>query len=170
MSIEDELQLLAIERESAFESALDELDLDPPDFLLRRMRAYLADQEDHARIRHFAEKSVQLKQLTDGFQELECHAVQFASGSRLDFNIRMQKKQTGWRMTQFKFHLRLPPARKVNMVRVHLNVNRTRDALIVPRCHLHIGGGKRAHVPFPIMSPRLTLQVVCDVIEPDVGL
>ena len=61
MSIEDELQRLALERENAFESALDELDLDPPDFLLRQMRAYLAEQEDHARIEHFAEKSVQLR-------------------------------------------------------------------------------------------------------------
>jgi len=33
-----------------------------------------------------------------------------------------------------------------------------------------IGGGKRAHVPFPVMSPRLTLQLVCDVMEPDVGV
>jgi hypothetical protein len=82
----------------------------------------------------------------------------------------MKKRQTGWQITQFKFHLHLPPARKVNMVRVHLNVKRTRDPLIVPRCHLHVGGGKRAHVPFPIMSPRLILQVLCDVIEPDVGM
>ena len=170
MSIDDDLQRLALKREDAFESALDELDLDPPDFLLRQMRAYLADREDHGRIKRFAEKSVQLSQQTDGIQDLECHAVQFASGSSLDFNIRIKKRQTGWRMTQFKFHLHLPPARKVNMVRVHLNVKRTRDALIVPRCHLHIGGGKRAHVPFPIMSPRLTLQLVCEVIEPDVCL
>jgi hypothetical protein len=170
LSIEDELQRLALEREDAFDSALDELDLDPPDFLLRQMRAYLAEQVDHGRIKHSAEKSVQLSQQTDGIQELECHAIQFASGSSLDFNIRMKKQQTGWRITQFKFHLHLPPARKLSMVRVHLNVQRTRDALVVPRCHLHIGGGKRAHVPFPIMSPRLTLQLVCDVIEPDAGL
>ena len=170
MSIEDELRRLAIEREEACESALDGMDLDPPDFLLRHMRAYLADQEDHARIRNFAEKSVQLRQGTDGIQELKCQAVRFASGSSLDFNIRMKKQQTGWRMTQFKFDLHLPAARKVNMVRVHLNVVRTRDVLIVPRCHLHIDGGKRAHVPFPIMNPRLTLQLVCDVIEPDIGL
>ena len=164
------MQRLALEREDAFESALDELDLDPPDLLLRRMRAYLAEQVDHGCIKHSAEKSVQLKPPTDGIEELECHAIQFASGSSLDFNIRMKKRQTGWRITQFKFHLHLPPARKVSIVRVHLNVTRPRDALVVPRCHLHIGGGKRAHVPFPIMNPRLTLQVVCDVIEPDVGL
>jgi ABC-2 type transport system ATP-binding protein len=125
---------------------------------------------DHGRIKHFAEKSVQLSQQTDGIQKLECLAVQFASGSSLDFNIRIKKQQTGWRMTDFEFNLQLPRARKVNMVCVHLNVSRTRDALVVPRCHLHIGGGKRVHVPFPIMSPRLTLQLVCDVLEPDVGL
>jgi hypothetical protein len=170
LSIEDELQRLALEREDSFESALDELDLDPPDFLRRQMRAYLAEQEDHGRIKRFAEKSVQLSQRTDGIQELECQAVQFASGSSLDFNVRMKKRQTGWRITQFKFHIHLPPARKVNMVRVHLNTTRNRDALTVPRCHLHIGGGKRSHIPFPIMSPRLTLHLVCDVIEPDVGL
>jgi hypothetical protein len=170
LSIEDELQRLALKREDSFESALDELDLGPPDLLLRQMRAYLADQEDHRRIKHLAEKPVQLSQRKDGIQELECHAVQFASGSRLDFNIRLKKQQTGWRIIQFKFHLHLPPARKVQMVRVHLNVKGTWDALTVPRCHLHIGGGKRSHVPFPIMSPRLTLHVVCDAIEPDVGL
>jgi hypothetical protein len=170
VSIEEELQRLALDRERALESALDELNLDPPNFLLRQMRAYLADQEDHGRIKHFAEKSVQLRQQTDGIQELECYAVQFVSGSSLDFNIRMQKQQTGWRILQFKFHLHLRTARKVSMVRVHLNVKQARDALVVPRCHLHIGGGKRAHVPFPIMSPRLTLQLVCDVLEPDVGL
>jgi len=175
LSIESELQRLALDRENAFESALDELDLDPPDFLLRQMRAYLADQEDRARIKHFAEKSVQLEVLPtsrkqpDVIQELKCGAVKFASGSSLNFNIRMKKEQAGWRMIQFKFHLRLPPERKVDMVRVHLNVMRMRDTLTVPRCHLHIGGGKRAHVPFPIMSPRLILQLVCDVIEPDVG-
>jgi hypothetical protein len=134
------------------------------------MRAYLADREDHGRIKHFAEKSVQLSPQTDGIQKLECLAVQFASGSSLDFNIRMKKQQTGWRMTDFEFNLHLPRARKVNMVCVHLNVSRTRDALVVPRCHLHVGGGKKAHLPFPIMSPRLTLQLVCDVIEQDVGL
>jgi hypothetical protein len=93
-----------------------------------------------------------------------------SSISSLDFNICMKKQQAGWRITQFKFHLRLPAERKVGMVRVHLNVERARDPLLVPRCHMHIGRGKRAHVPFPIMSPRLILQLVCDVMEPDVGL
>lgn len=116
---------------------------------------------------HTWPSGVHLSQLKDGIDELACDAVRFASGSILDFNIRMKKLQTGWRITQFKFHLRLPAARKISMVRVHLNVEGTRDALVIPRCHLHIGGGKRAHVPFPIMSPRLTLQLVCDVIEPD---
>ena len=169
MSIEEELRKLALEREKAIESALDELDLDPPDVLLRQMRAYLADREDRGRIQRFAEKSVHLSQLEDGIDELACDAVRFASESILDFNIRMKKLQTGWLITQFKFHLHLPRGRKVSMVRVHLNVERTRDALVIPRCHLHIGGCK-AHVPFPIMSPRLTLHLVCDVIEPDVGL
>lgn len=170
MSVEDELQRLALEREDAFEAALDALDLDPPDRLLRQLRAYLAVQEDRRRIKHFAERSVRLSQQTGGIQELECHTVQFASGSRLDFNVRMQKEQTGWRITQFRFHLHLPTERNVAMVRIHLNVGRMRDPLVVPRCHLHVGGGERAHVPFPIMNPCLTLQLVCDVIEPDLGI
>jgi hypothetical protein len=82
----------------------------------------------------------------------------------------MKKRQTGWRITQFQFHLHLPTIRNVDMVRIHLNVKRKQDPLVIPRCHLHIGGGKRAHVPFPIMSPRLTLQLVCELIEPDVGI
>jgi hypothetical protein len=53
LSIEHELQRLALNREVGFESALGELDLEPPEFLLRQMRAYLADQEDHGRIKHF---------------------------------------------------------------------------------------------------------------------
>lgn len=170
MRVEEELRRLALEREDAFESALDALDLDPPDLLLRQMRAYLADQEDHGRIGHFVEKSVQLSLRTDGIEELDCHAVQFASGSSLDFKVRMKKRQTGWRITQFQFHLHLPTIRNVDMVRIHLNVKRKQDPLVIPRCHLHIGGGKRAHVPFPIMSPRLTLQLVCELIEPDVGI
>ena len=92
MSVEGELQRLALERENAYEAALDALDLDPPDRLLRQLRAYLAVQEDRRRIKHFAERSVRLSQQTGGIQELECHTVQFASGSRLDFNVRMQKQ------------------------------------------------------------------------------
>jgi hypothetical protein len=170
LNVEDELRQLALQRENAFESALDALDLDPPDRLLRQMRAYLADREDHGRIKRFVEKSVLLSLLTDGVQELYCQPIQFTSGSSLDFRVRLKKQQTGWRITQFQFHLHLPAARTVNMVRIHLNINRTRDPLRVSRCHLHIGGGKRAHVPFPIMSPRLTLQLICDVMEPDVGM
>ena len=169
MSLDDELQRLALDREQAFELALDALDLEPPDRLLRQLRAYLADQEDHGRIKHLEEKSVHLEYQTDGIQELDCHAVRFASGSTLDFKVRMKKRQTGWRITQFMFHLHLPNARTISMVRIHLNTQRTRDPLVVPRCHLHIGGGRRAHVPFPIMSPRLTLHLVCHEIEPDIG-
>ncbi len=170
MSIEDELKQLALEREEACESALNKLDLDPPGLLLRQMRAYLAEEVDRGRIKRFIDKAVQLSHQDDGTQELECPSIQFVSGSSLDFKVGVKEQRSGWRITQFKFHLHLSPTRKVSMVRVHLNGERTRDPLIVPRCHLHIGGGKRAHVPFPIMSPRLTLQFVCSVIEPDIGL
>jgi hypothetical protein len=170
LSIEDELQRLAIEREQAFEAALDALDLDPPDRLLRQMRAYLAEQEDHRRIKRSVEKAVQLSRQADDIEQLDCPRVEFTAGSSLDFKVKMKRQGAGWRMTQFQFHLHLPPGGSVDMVRIHLNVGRTRDPLVVPRCHLHIGDGRRAHVPFPIMSPRLTLQLVCDVIEPDVGI
>ena len=169
MSPDDELKLLALQREQAFELALEELDLEPPDRLLRQLRAYLADQEDYARIKQFGEKSVYLRQESDGIQELACDTVRFASGSTLGFKVKMEKQQTGWRITQFMFHLRLPTARMIGMVRIHLNTHRQRDPLIVPRCHIHIGDGKRAHVPFPIMSPRLTLHLLCNEIEPDIG-
>jgi hypothetical protein len=169
LSLDDELKRLALQREQAFELALDDLDLEPPDRLLRQLRAYLADQEDYARIKQFEEKSVHLVQEADGIQELACDTVRFASGSMLDFKVRMEKHQTGWRIVQFMFHLRLPTTRMIGMVRIHLNTHRTRDPLIVPRCHIHIGDGKRAHVPFPIMSPRLTLHLLCNQIEPDIG-
>src|SRR5208283_1072761 len=120
LSIEDELKQLALEREDAFESALNKLDLDPPEFLLRQMRAYLADEVDRRRIRRFVDKAVQLTQQEDGIQELGCTSIEFVSGSSLDFRIRMEKQQTGWRIDQFQFHLRLPTDRKVSMVRVHL--------------------------------------------------
>jgi hypothetical protein len=110
LNVEDELRQLALQRENAFESALDALDLDPPDRLLRQMRAYLADREDHGRIKRFVEKSVLLSLLTDGVQELYCQPIQFTSGSSLDFRVRLKKQQTGWRITQFQFQDKGPTA------------------------------------------------------------
>jgi len=167
LSIDDELLQLARAREAEFESALDTLVLPQPDLLLRQMRAYLADQDDHGRIKRFAETSVQLGEDEDA-KQIKCSAVGFVSGSTLDFSIKLKKWQTGWRVSQFKFDLHLH-GRKVSMIRFHLNGKQSWNPLVVPRCHVHIDGGKRAHVPFPIMNPRLTLQFICEVIEPDIG-
>jgi len=150
-------------------SELDALDVDPPDRLRIQLRAYLAVQQDQRRIGTPVERLIFLSSRTDGIQELDCPEVNFASGSRLHFKISLEKHQTGWRLIQFLFHLRLPAERTVDMVRIHLNKQQAREPLLVPRCHMHIGGGSRAHVPFPIMSPRLILHLICDVIEPDVG-
>jgi hypothetical protein len=112
LSVEDELKRLALEREAAFESALDALDLDPPDLLLRHMRAYLSEQMDRYRIIRRSEKLIHLSAQPDGIQELVCDAVHFTSESKLDFKVRMTKRQKGWRINQFKFHLRPPAERK----------------------------------------------------------
>jgi hypothetical protein len=55
------------------------------------------------------------------------------------------------------------------MIRIHLNREGGHDPLNVPQCHFHIGDSK-AHVPFPIMSPRLMVHLICEHIEPDLGL
>jgi hypothetical protein len=55
------------------------------------------------------------------------------------------------------------------MVRIHLNPATLHDPLRVPRCHLHVGDSQ-AHIPFPIMNPRLILSLICEHIEPDFGV
>ena len=79
----------------------------------------------------------------------------------------MEQEQGGWLVKRFKFHLHLA-RRSINMVRIHLNQEGGHDPLNVPRCHFHIGDSK-AHIPFPIMSPRLTLHLLCEYVEPDLG-
>jgi hypothetical protein len=80
----------------------------------------------------------------------------------------LDREQRGWRVMLFEFHLRLPSERNINMVRIELNSQASYDPLI-PRCHLHVGGSQ-AHIPFPIMNPRLILSLVCEHIEPDFGI
>jgi len=119
------------------------------------------------------EKAVQLHQLGHGVSKLECSSVKFVSESRLEFTVWMEPQPPGWRISEFEFNLILPRQREVTTVLIHLNAQRGRDCLKVPRCHLQIGrGGKhgRAHIPFPmfpIMSPLLMLHLICEVIEPD---
>lgn len=63
MNIEVELQRLALERERAYETALVGMDLDAS-LQLRHLRAYLARQQDHKRIRGALEKAIQLRRIT----------------------------------------------------------------------------------------------------------
>ena len=166
MSIEEELAELARQRESVDDADRNYL-LPEPAILLRQLRAYLARQADYGRIRRTNEKIPQLTAVPGGLDELACPSIRFSSGCRLDFNIRLVKRQQGWMLHQFKFHLRLP--RKVHMVRIHLNTVPSREPHVVPRCHLHIGDSK-AHIPFPLMNPRLILDLLCERIEPDLGI
>lgn len=170
MTVESELQRLALERAEAYETAISALDLGDPARVYRQIRAYLAELEDHGRIKRFRENMLPLRAAQDGVQELRCVPIELTSGSRFEFTIKMRQQQGICRLIEFEFHLNLPPARNVDMVRIHLIPERPRDPLQVPQCHMHIGGGERAHVPFPIMSPRLILHLVCEVIEPDIGV
>lgn len=170
MSIEEDLRRLARERAEAYEAAVASLDLDHPAMVFRQMRAYLFELENRRRIKRFEAGKLHLRLTGDGIQELRCDPMELTSGSRFEFTVKMRQQQGICRLLEFEFHLDLPAARSVGMVRIHLNPERPRDPLQVPQCHLHIGCGERAHVPFPIMSPRLTLHLVCEVIEPDIGV
>ena len=172
MSAEDDLTRLARERESASEVALTALIVDRPDILRRHFRAYLSRQVDLRRIRRPAEAIPGLGSVDGGLKELACLegvAVEFLSGSLLDFSIQLEEHQRGWWLKRFKFHLRMPGSRAIGMVCIHLNHKSWHDPLAIPRCHLHVDDS-RAHVPFPMMNPRLILHLLCEPIEPDFGL
>jgi hypothetical protein len=170
MSVEDELLRLAREREDASDGALGRLLLEPPDTLRRQLRAYLGRQADHRRIAPGTyDKVLRLQTVQGGLNELSCEDLEFSSGVRLDFQIQLQQAQGGWCVKQFTFHVHLPKPRAISMVRIHLNPCASHDPLAVPRCHFHIGDSG-AHIAFPIMNPRLILHLICEHIEPDLGL
>jgi hypothetical protein len=168
MSVEEELLQIARERDAATEIALAELMLEPPDLLRRQFRVYLSRQVDYGRIRRTNERIPQLITVQGGLNELSCPELEFSSGVRLGFNIRLEEQQRGWLVKQFKFSVLLPERRGIRTVQIHLNAAGSHDSLNVPRCHMHIGNS-RAHVPFPVMNPRLILHLICEHIEPDVG-
>jgi hypothetical protein len=170
VTVGEELDRLATDRERSLEAALASLELEAPHRLRKRLRAYLGQQEDERRVKPISDDIVRLETLPGGVQALVSRGVEFTSESHLDFSVQMNQQQVGWRMIRFRFHLHLPPTRGVNMVRIHLDPEPRREPLRIPRCHLHIGGGRRSHVPFPIMSPLLTLHTICEVIEPDIGV
>lgn len=168
MSWEDELKVLARDRESAWQSGLSLMMVDHPGTLRRQLRHYLAEQANCRRLKQTYDDVPRLEAQSGGFQELVCDEVEFWSDSRLTFNVQMEREQTGWLIKRFKFHLHLA-RRSINMIRIHLNQDAGYDPLNVPRCHFHIGDS-RAHIPFPTMSPRLMLHLLCEQIEPDLGL
>lgn len=166
MSPEDELVELARHREAATEDALLGMILDAPHSLRRQVREYLRRQVDYRRIKRPDEGIPQLETIPGGINELTCPSVDFLSDARLDFKIQFEENQRGWFVKQFQFHV--PAPRSIRMVRIHLNAATVRDPLAVPRCHMHVDG--KAHVPFPIMNPRLILYLICEHIEPDFGV
>jgi hypothetical protein len=168
VNIEKLLQL-AREREARTEDALAGILLEPPDRLQRELRHYLSRQVDYDRMKRTDEKIPQLTQVQGGFNELACPDAEFSSGARLEFRIQLETSQCGWLVKRFRFHVYLAQARSIDMVRIHLNEETPHDPLTVPRCHMHIGNS-RAHIPFPIMDPRLILHLICDYLEPDFGV
>lgn len=167
MSLEDELMALARDRERDYESSLSQMHLDHPAMLGRQLRHYLAEQSNRRRLKRTYD-APRLDTHAGGLQELVCEEVEFQSDCRLSFKIQLEEEQLGWLVKRFKFHLHLA-GRRINMVRIHLNQVEWHDPLIVPRCHFHIADGQ-AHIPFPIMSPRLMLHLLCEHIEPEIGL
>jgi len=141
--------------------------LDHPGTLRRQLRHYLAEQSDRGKLKKTYDVP-RLDTLEGNLIELVCEDVEFQSESRLSFNVQMENQRTGWLVKRFEFDLRLV-RRSVSKILIHLNAERGRDPLKVPRCHLHVGESK-AHIPFPILSPRLIVHLICEHIEPDLGL
>jgi hypothetical protein len=168
LSVEDELVRLASHREAAAEAHLAALTLGSPGVLGRQLRSDLHLQVDRRRIEHTNEKVVQIETIGGGLTDLVCRELAFSSGGRLEFQIQLEEDLRAWRLKRFKFHVHLPHERGIRMVRIHLNPEIGHNPLAVPRCHLHIDDS-RAHVPFPVMNPRLILHLICEHIEPDFG-
>jgi len=169
LSVEDELLQLARERENKTQAALHETLLQPG-HLRRQLRDYLVRQaDDYDRMKRPDDRVPHLTMVPGGLNELACPGAEFADGSRLLFDIQLEESQRGWFVKRFRFHLHLPPSRNIKMVRIHLNPETWYDPLRIPRCHLHVGDSG-AHIPFPIMSPRLILSLICEHIEPDFGV
>ena len=167
MSIESELLQLAREREAKSEGALAEMLVESPDLLRRQLRDYLFRQVDSGRMKRPDEKILRLNSVQEGFRDLACPKAEFSSGTHLQFNIRFEDTQGGCLVKRFQF-IYLSPARRIKVVRIELNAEPSRDPLSVPRCHLHIGNSE-AHIPFPIMDPRLILYLFCEHLERDFG-
>lgn len=167
MRWEDELTELAQERENVCQANFSQIMVDHPGNLRLQLRSYLAVQADYHRLKRTYDNRPRLDTHAEGLQELVCDEVEFQSDSRLDFKVEMRREGTGWLIQRFQFHLHLA-GRSINMIRIHLNQDVGHDPLRVPRCHFHIGDSE-AHIPFPLMSPRLMLHLICEHIEVDLG-
>jgi hypothetical protein len=165
LSWEDELQSLARDREDEYQSSISQMVLEHPGTLRKQLRHYLAEQANRGTLKKTYDNVPRLVTIDERLQELVCEDVEFQSDSRLSFKIKLEFDQRGWLVRQFKFDLLLA-GRSINRVSIHLNPVAGYDPLKVPRCHFHIGNGE-AHIPFPIMSPRLMLHLLCEHIESD---
>jgi hypothetical protein len=163
---DEELAQLARLRDEATQAALDALSVDA-DRLFRQIRHYLKRQTDYGRFGHLKENAVERETVKGGW-ELKCKHLAFSSGSEMKFCIRLEAGQQHDAVRQFYFDVKLAQPRPIGRVRIHLNPQMGRDPLSVPRCHLHIEHS-RPHVPFPVLDPRLILQLMCEHIEPDMG-
>lgn len=150
------------------ETALGAMLIESPALFGRHLRQDLSRQIDSGRMKRTDDRIPQLAAVPGGLNELECPGAEFADGGRLLFNIQLEESQRGWLIKRFRFHLHLPPSRNIKMVRIHLNPETWHDPVRIPRCHLHVGDSS-AHIPFPIMNPRLILSLICEHIEPDFG-
>jgi hypothetical protein len=168
LSWEDDLLSMAWERERASEATIATTLLEHPGRLRRELRHDLARQADFGRLKHSDDQVVNLSPPINSRQALTCPEVEFCSDSKLNFMIELEQQQQGWLLKRFKFHLHLP-TRRIQVIRIHLNEQVERDPVRVPRCHFHIGDS-RAHIPFPIIGPRLMVHLICEHIEPDLGL
>ncbi len=169
LSAEQDLLRLARDRDRQMEAVLGAMLIESPARLGRELRQDLLRQFDHKRINDTHGRVPQLATVAGGMNELTCSGAEFADGGRLLFNIQLGESQRGWLVKRFRFHLHLPPSRSVKTVRIHLNPETWHDPMRIPRCHLHVGDSG-AHIPFPIMNPRLILSLVCEYIEPDFGV
>lgn len=151
------------------ETALGAMLIESPALLGRELRQDLSRQFDHSRMKDTHGRVPQLETVEGGLNELTCPEAEFADGGRLLFDIQLEKSQRGWLVKRFRFHLHVPPSRTIGMVRIHLNPETWHDPVRIPRCHLHVGDSQ-AHIPFPIMNPRLILSLICEHIEPDFGV
>lgn len=168
MKVEDELKQLAHDRESATQATLEGMPFEP-DRLRRQIREYLSRQVERDRMKRLNDGVPQLTKIQSDLYELTCQEAEFSDGGQLLFQIQLQESRLGWLVKRFKFHLQLPSSRNINMVRIELNSEASYDPLKVPRCHVHIGDSG-AHIPFPIMNPRLILCLICEHIEPDFSI